>query len=348
MDSGLKPPLDGSGPRPSLREITAPVKGDLRAFDRQFAKVIRSGIWIVDKVAAYLVRSRGKGLRPTLTLLASRACGARGDLPERTLIAALVVEMLHTATLVHDDVVDRADERRGRPSLNLVYNNKVAVLFGDFMLARSLQGMLAQRSLDVLDLFSDCSIRLAQGELVEAMGTRKLDLDKSGYFRMVGDKTASLISAACQMGPLSLGLGPEYREPLGRYGELVGVAFQIRDDLLDLGDGAASIGKPIGLDLRQAKMTLPLIHTLEQLPAGQRRDVVRTLRRAKRLGKRGKKVSVRPVIELIREQGGIEYAREVAHDYARRAGEALSELPEHNEFAVHLARFARFAAERDK
>lgn len=341
-----RPVIPETGPL-RLKEILAPVQDDFKAFQRQFKKVIRSGIWVVDEVAAYLVRSRGKGLRPTLTLLSARACGVEGPLPERTLIAALVVEMLHTATLVHDDVVDRADERRGRPSLNLVFNNKVAVLFGDFMLARSLQGMLAQRSLDVLDLFSDCSIRLAQGELVEAIRARKLDLDKTDYFRMVGDKTASLISAACQMGPLSLGLGDDFRTPLAQYGELVGVAFQIRDDLLDLGDGSKRLGKPIGLDLGQAKLTLPLIHTLEQVSDGEKRDVQKKLRRAKKLGKKGKRVDLRDVIDLIHQHHGIEYSREVALDYANRACEALEDLPD-NEYRTQLCRFARFAAERNK
>ena len=346
VSTPTRPVLPDTGPE-RLKEILAPVQDDLKAFQRQFKKVIRSGIWIVDEVASYLVRSKGKGLRPTLTILSARACGADGPLPERTLIAALVVEMLHTATLVHDDVVDRADERRGRPSLNLVFNNKVAVLFGDFMLARSLQGMLAQRSLDVLDLFSDCSIRLAEGELVEAIRQRKLDLDKTDYFRMVGDKTASLISAACQMGPLSLGLGDEYRQPLAQYGELVGIGFQIRDDLLDLGDGSKQLGKPIGLDLGQAKLTLPLIHTLEQVSESEKRHVQRLLRKSKKLGKKGKTVDLSEVIDLIHQHKGIEYAREVAFDYANRACEALEELPP-STYREQLCRFARFAAERNR
>lgn len=331
----------------SLREITAPVEADLKAFNQQYKKMIRSGIWVVDQVAAYLVKSRGKGLRPTLTLLSARACGAEGALPERTLVAALVVEMLHTATLVHDDVVDKADERRGKPSLNLVFNNKVAVLFGDFMLARSLQGMLAQKSLEVLDMFSDCAVRLAQGELVEAIGSRKLNLTKDEYYRMVGDKTASLISAACQMGPLSLGLDDDYRKPLADYGELVGIAFQIRDDLLDMGDGDKRIGKPIGLDLHQAKLTLPLIHTLEQVSASQRAEVTQKLRKAKKLNKRGKKIDLSDVMALIHEKGGIEYSRDVAFDYARKAGESLQDLPG-NSFRTTLEEFALFAAERNR
>ncbi len=309
--------------------------------------MLRSGIPIVDAVAAHLVRSRGKGLRPALTLLSARACGVEGELPERTLVAAMVVEMLHSASLVHDDVVDKADERRGRPTLNLVFNNKVAVLFGDFMLARALDGMFQQRSFRVLDLFSDCAVRLAKGELVEAIQTRKLTMDSSSYFQMVGDKTASLISAACQVGPLSLDLGDEYVEPLAKYGELVGVAFQIRDDLLDLGDGSERIGKPIGLDLGQAKITLPLLHTLEQLSEGQRRQVIRTLRRAKKRDKKGKTTDLADIVALIREQRGIEYAREVANDYADRAAEALDPLPQ-TEYLDQLRLFARFAADRDK
>lgn len=330
-----------------LRDILAPVKGDLKDFHRQFKKELRSGIWVVDEVAAHLIKSRGKGLRPTLTLLSARACGAEGPLSERTLVAALVVEMLHTATLIHDDVVDRADERRGRPSLNLVFNNKVAVLFGDLLLARSLQGMLAQRRLEVLDLFSDCAIRLAQGELLEAIGSRTLSMSKDDYFRMVGDKTASLISAACQMGPLSLESGLQYREALADYGELVGIAFQIRDDLLDLGEGSERIGKPIGLDLGQAKLTLPLIHALEQVSALKRRSVLAKLKRAKRRGKKGRQTDLGDVVELIRDKGGMDYARQVALDYAERAVEALAPLPP-SPWRDHLEVFARFAAERDR
>jgi len=323
------------------------VKEDLRVFYKQFRKMLRSGIFLVDEVSSYLIKSRGKGLRPTLTLLSARACGVQGDLPEKTLIAALVVEMLHTATLVHDDVVDKADERRGRPTVSFVFNNKVAVLFGDYMLARSMQGMLAQRSIEVLDLFSDCAIRLAEGELVEAVRGRKMDLDKESYFRMVGDKTASLISAACQIGPLSLDMGDEYRKPLGDYGELVGIAFQIRDDLLDFGDGSKKIGKPIGLDLGQAKMTLPLIHTLEQISGSQRKTVITKLKKSKRLGKKGKKTDLSEIIALIREKNGIEYSRDVALDYARKASEVLDDIPQ-NEFRDHLKRFAYYAAERSK
>ncbi|MCB2211314.1 polyprenyl synthetase family protein [bacterium] len=309
--------------------------------------MLRSGLPLVDTVAAHLVKSRGKGLRPALTLMSARASGVEGPLPERTLIAAMVVEMLHTASLVHDDVVDKADERRGRPTLNLVYNNKVAVLFGDFMLARALDGMFQQRSFKVLDLFSDCAVRLAKGELVEAIQARKLTMDKTDYFQMVADKTASLISAACQMGPLSLEYGDEYVEPLAKYGELVGIAFQIRDDLLDLGDGSKRIGKPIGLDLGQAKLTLPLIHTLEQLSDGQRKQVTNRLRKAKKRDKRGKSTDLREIVELIRDQGGIEYARDVALDYAVKAGEALDTLPD-TKYREGLKRFAMFAAVRDR
>lgn len=328
------------------KEIVAPVKDDLRAFYRQYAKMLRSGNWMIDRISAHLVRSRGKGLRPTLTLLAARSCGTEGPLPEQTLVAALVVEMLHTATLVHDDVVDRAAERRGRPSLNLVFNNKVAVLFGDYLLSKSLQGMLAQRSLEVLDLFSDCAIRLAKGELVEAIGARKLDLGVEEYMQMIGDKTASLISAACQMGPLSLSAGEECTKPMGQYGERVGLAFQIRDDLLDLGDGDVSIGKPVGIDLTQAKLTLPLIHALEQVGEGERKQVLKKMKLAKRLWKRGRTANVDDIVQLIREKKGIEYSREIAMQNAESAVQALATMPD-NDYTRHLKRFAIYAATRN-
>ncbi len=334
-------------PRVRLNEIRNLVAKDMRAYRKHYRHSFRSGVLIIDEIAAYLLASRGKGMRPMLTLLCARACGAPEELPDKTLTAAMVVEMLHTASLVHDDVVDSADERRGRRTLNVVYNNKVAVLFGDFMLSRSLAGMFEQRRMEVLDLFSDCAFRLAKGELVEAMRTRNLDIDKQTYFEMVSDKTASLISAACQMAPLSLGLSDDFREPLRRYGELLGVAFQIRDDLIDLGEGGPKVGKPLGLDLSQAKITLPLIHTLEQLSKAERKRVLMKLKRAKKLGKQGKVVDLMDVIELIRQKNGIEYSQNVALDYARKAGEALAPLP-NNKYVEGLIRLARYVAERKR
>jgi octaprenyl-diphosphate synthase len=330
------------------KDVAAPVAEDLKEYYRQYADMLKSGVWMIDKISAFLVKSRGKGLRPTLTLLAARASGATGELPDRTHVAATVVEVLHTATLIHDDVVDRATERCGRPSLNLVFNNKVAVLFGDYLLSKSLQGMLAQRSLEVLDLFSDCSIRLAKGELVEAIGARKLNLEQDEYMRMISDKTASLISAACQMGPLSLGFGEEYAKPLGEFGENVGIAFQIRDDLLDLGDGGASIGKPVGIDLTQAKLTLPLIHALSNVRESEKKSVIRQLRKAKRAWKRGRKADVSDIVEVIRREGGIEFSRKVAMEYAEKASGALDALPVQNMYTDHLRRFAHYAATRNK
>jgi len=319
---------------------------DMKAFYSHYKDGLRSGVFAIDQVAAYLLRSRGKGLRPMLTLLCVRACGANGNLTERSLSAALVVEMLHTASLVHDDVVDRADERRGRKTLNLVYNNKVAVLFGDFMLSRALAGMFAQRRFEVLDLFSDCAFRLSRGELVEAIGSRKLDLDKPKYFTMVSDKTASLISAACQMAPLSLDKD-EFRDPLRKYGELLGIAFQIRDDLLDLGDGGPRIGKPLGLDMSQAKLTLPLIHTLEQLKQTDKRRVLAKLRKAKRYSKKGQIIDLKDILDLIHSTGGISYARGVAADYASKAVLALEPLPQ-SIYLDNLKLFAHYAAERNR
>jgi octaprenyl-diphosphate synthase len=330
----------------TIKEINDLMSDDMKAFYRHYRKGLRSGVFVIDQVAAYLIRSRGKGLRALLTLLCSRAAGLEGPLPEKTLSGALIVEMLHTATLVHDDVVDQADERRGRPTLNIVFNNKVAVLFGDFMLSRSLAAMLAQRRFEVLDLFTDCSLRLAKGELVEAIGSRKLDLDKNKYFQMVSDKTASLISAACQMGALSIDK-TEYSDAFRRYGEMLGIAFQIRDDLLDFGVGGSYIGKPMGLDLSQAKLTLPLIHTLENVSPYLRGRVLYKLRKAKRAGKKGRVVDLKDVIDLIRQNGGIAYSDRVAHDYADKAVQAIREVPD-SIYKKSLVKFARYAVERNK
>ncbi|MBZ0263375.1 polyprenyl synthetase family protein [bacterium] len=343
----LRESAKASGKKVRLRSIESGMSDDVRAYRKHYSQFLRSGVFLIDKVSAYLLKTRGKGIRPLLTLVGARAYGHTGALPESTLSAALIVELLHTASLIHDDVVDRADERRGRPSLNLVFNNKVAVLFGDFMLSRSLEGMFNQRNFDVLDLFSDCAFRLARGELVEAIGSRKLDLDKSAYYTMVSDKTASLISAACQMGPLSLGKSVEESLPMKQYGELLGIAFQIRDDLLDFGAGGPRLGKPIGLDLGQAKLTLPLIHVLEQVSPIDKKRILSRLKKSKKAGKRGKKVDLSDIIALIDEKGGIAYSQQVAVDYAKKAAEALQPLPD-NEYRRKLEQFAYFAAERDR
>jgi len=285
-------------------------------------------------VVSYLVRSHGKGIRPTLTLLCARL-GNDGPC-EATIKAAVIVELLHEATLIHDDVVDEAAQRRGMPSLPSRFRNKVAVLFGDYMLAGVLSETLAARDLRWLDILSETARRLARGELVQAARSRRLDMNEEEYLSMVGDKTAALFNACCRMGGLTGGVPDEMLEPLGRFGEHLGTAFQIRDDLLDLFGDGRGLGKPVGGDLKERKLTLPLLAALSHAPPREARRIRARIRRGIRRGE------VKLIADFVRRSGGDAYAAGLMESQTARAVAALDGLPASptRELLVDLAEFA--------
>jgi len=287
-------------------------------------------------VVAYLVSTHGKGIRPTITLLAARLGGAEAN--ERAIKAAVIVELLHEATLVHDDVVDESDTRRGWPSLPARFKNKVSVLFGDYMLASVLASTLEARDLDWLDVLSVTSRRMAKGELLQAARSRSLDMTEEDYLGMIADKTAALFSAACKLGGLSAGLARDQIESLGVYGERLGVAFQIKDDLLDL-FGDAKIGKPLGGDLKERKLTLPLLAALVKSPPREGRRVRARIRRGIKRGE------VKDVKEFIRTYGGDRYAEVMMERCRREAVDALALLPDVPARQI-LMQLTDFAVER--
>jgi len=287
-------------------------------------------------VVAYLVSTHGKGIRPTITLLAARLGGEAAN--ERAIKAAVIVELLHEATLVHDDVVDESDTRRGWPSLPARFKNKVSVLFGDYMLASVLASTLEARDLDWLDVLSVTSRRMAKGELLQAVRSRSLDLTEEDYLGMIADKTAALFSAACKLGGLSAGLTRDQIAALGVYGERLGVAFQIKDDLLDL-FGDAKIGKPLGGDLKERKLTLPLLAALAKAPPREARRVRARIRRGVKRGE------IKDIREFIRTYEGDRYAEEMMERCRRDAVAALGELPDVPARQV-LMQLADFAVER--
>ena len=287
-------------------------------------------------MVAYLVSTHGKGIRPTITLLAARLGGEAAN--ERAIKAAVIVELLHEATLVHDDVVDESDTRRGWPSLPARFKNKVSVLFGDYMLASVLASTLEARDLDWLDVLSVTSRRMAKGELLQAARSRSLDLTEEDYLGMIADKTAALFSAACKLGGLSAGLTRDQIAALGVYGERLGVAFQIKDDLLDL-FGDAKIGKPLGGDLKERKLTLPLLAALAKAPPREARRVRARIRRGVKRGE------IKDIREFIRTYEGDRYAEEMMERCRRDAVAALGELPDVPARQV-LMQLADFAVER--
>lgn len=318
----------------ALAQFQAPIIDDLARFRDQYRITLESGLKVVDRIVAYLVRSHGKGLRPMLCLLCSKLGG--NDLNEDSIRAAVVVELLHEATLVHDDVVDEAPKRRGFPSLSARFKNKVSVLFGDYMLANVLTETLGSRNLLWLDILADTSRRMAKGELVQAVRTRRLDMTESDYLEMIGNKTAALFGACCRLGALTGGLDGQLVENLGDYGENLGVTFQIRDDLLDLFGNRVLTGKPVGGDLREKKLTLPLLKAFANADPREARRIRARIRRGV------KRAEIKLISEFVRAHEGDRYADEVMRNSAGKALEAVNKLPDHpvKQTLVELVEFA--------
>jgi octaprenyl-diphosphate synthase len=297
-----------------LDAIRRPIEGDLAEFRRHFRETMSGRGRLLDMVTRYVLRQKGKEIRPTLVLLAARASGGGGD--ARAYRAATLVELLHTATLVHDDVVDEAERRRGAFSINALWKNKVAVLFGDYLLSRGLLLALDHGDHDFLHLVSDAVRRMSEGELLQIEKARRLDIDEDTYYRIIGDKTGSLIAACLALGAASAGADEEVISEMKQAGESLGLAFQIRDDLFDYGE--ADVGKPLGLDLQERKLTLPLIAALDRAPGDQRRHVRRTIRSSKR------RVSAAAEIQaFVESHGGLEYAREAMEEHAAAAADRI-------------------------
>lgn len=321
-----------------LADIARPIQQHLVTFDEVFRRSIRSNIGLVDLITRYILRQKGKKVRPLLVLLTAELCGG---VTEKTYRGASLVEILHTATLIHDDVVDDADTRRGLASINAVWKNKIAVLMGDFLLSKGLLLSLEHDDYHFLKTTSTAVRRMSEGELHQIQKSRKLDMDEETYLRIIGDKTASLLSTCCEIGAASSSDDPEKHRLMREYGEQVGIAFQIRDDLLDYIGRKSITGKPTGLDLSEKKLTLPLIHAISQAPPKEGKDIIGMIKNG------GKKVNVGKIVDFVTTHGGIEYASARALFFANRAKETLGcfqDSPSKNS----LMAFADFVIERNK
>jgi octaprenyl-diphosphate synthase len=328
----------GAAPPVTLTSIAQPVSNDLRAFRRFFREELRSDNVLLDTALRYVLRRKGKQIRPILVLLSASAAGS---VSERSYIGATLVELLHTATLVHDDVVDEASERRGLPSLNSLWNNKLAVLVGDYLLAHGLRISNAHGEFRFLDITSRAVQRMSKGELLQTRKTRKLDIDEDEYYRIISDKTASLISACCEIGAVSASERSDVQTGLREYGEELGLAFQIRDDLFDYTGAGNATGKPIGNDLQEKKLTLPLIHALQGSSRSDARRILRLVRR----GGASETAPFEEILKFVRSNGGVDYAVSAARGHRDRAIAALEALPE-SEARTSLALLADFVVER--
>ncbi|QOJ30496.1 MAG: polyprenyl synthetase family protein [Ignavibacteriales bacterium] len=275
---------------------------------------MRSKTPLVDLIARYVLKQKGKKIRPLLVMLAAKT---QSEVNERSYRGAILVELLHTATLVHDDVVDNADQRRGFPSINAVWKNKVAVLMGDYLLSKGLMISVENKDFDFLEVMTDTVRRMSEGELLQIQKTRKLDIDEETYYKVISDKTASLLETCCEIGAMSAGASPEERISMKKFGEYLGISFQIRDDILDYEGTSKVFGKPIGGDIKEKKITLPLIYALRSVSKSQASDIRKLIK------KEGKKDSVRQVIDFVHEQKGIEYAEAQAEIFAGKAKDCL-------------------------
>ncbi len=302
---------------PTLKAIQEPVEAELAHFQKYFKGSLQSPIGLLDKVIQYLLRQKGKRIRPLLVLLSAKTCG---DICDKSYRGAALVELMHTATLIHDDVVDDADRRRGMFSINALWKNKVAVLLGDFLLSRGLLLALDHKDYNALHILSDAVKRMSEGELLQIQKARLLDIDERTYFSIISDKTASLIAACTACGASSVTDDEQTISKMREMGEKLGIAFQIRDDLFDY--GIKDVGKPLGIDLQEKKMTLPLIFALEHASPADRKRIMRIVRKKKK-----DKNDIREVSIFVNEQGGIAYTKNKMNAYADEARAILLDFP---------------------
>jgi octaprenyl-diphosphate synthase len=304
--------------RLSIDNIKQPIAQELEDFEVHFRQAMRSPVPLLDKITFYIVRRKGKQIRPMFVFLCAQVSG--GITPS-TYTAASLVELLHTATLVHDDVVDDSFERRGFFSVNALWKNKIAVLVGDYLLSQGLLLALKNKEFQLLEIVSNAVKAMSEGELLQFEKARRLDIEEEAYFEIIRQKTASLIASACSAGAASATKDEAIIENARLFGEKIGIAFQIRDDLFDLGD--EDVGKPLGIDIKEKKLTLPVIYALRHATEEDRKRMINTIRRH-----HDKPEKVREVIRFVQQSGGIAYAREKMHAYRREAIGILATFPE--------------------
>jgi octaprenyl-diphosphate synthase len=320
------------------KELIAPFKTEFDKFEETFAEIMQSNVPLIDTVAKYMMKSKGKNLRPLLVLMSSKLCG---ELTPHSYVAASVVELLHSATLVHDDVVDDSDLRRGFPSIKAKWKNKVAVLMGDYLLSKSLIGASETDNIDVIRILSNAAKRLTRGELLQLQKSRNLDMTELEYLEMIGDKTAALLSACSELGAVTTNATKEQREALRKFGEYLGIAFQIKDDLLDYQSKATIIGKPAGADLKEQKLTLPIIYALAQSSDSERKSILKQVKKSM------KRSDISAIIQFVTERGGLTYAEEQAEHYATMARNELN-IFSNEETKQHIFNFVNYAISRKK
>lgn len=321
-----------------LSKIKAPIADEMSAFEKHFRDSMKSHVPLLDKITHYIVKRKGKQMRPMFVFLSAKMFG---ETTESTFTAASLVELLHTATLVHDDVVDESYKRRGFFSINALWKNKIAVLVGDYLLSRGLLLSVDKGEFELLKIVSQSVKLMSEGELLQIEKARRLDISEEVYFDIITKKTATLIASCCATGASSAKQDAQIVERMRNFGELVGICFQIKDDLFDYGTDD-QIGKPLGIDIKEKKMTLPLIYALNMATSHNKRLIIQTVK-----NNNNDDQKVKQVIDFVLASGGIEYAQERMMDYRKQALDILDGFPE-NPARESLRELVIFTTERKK
>lgn len=319
-------------------KIKAPIKDEMKQFQPYFKSYLKSKAAILNIIINYLLKQKGKQMRPMLVFLSAQL---HGKVNESTYHAASLIELMHTATLVHDDVVDDSNMRRGFFSINALWKNKIAVLLGDYLLARGLLLAVHKEEFDLLKIVSHAVEDMSEGELIQIEKARKLDIDEKTYFEIIKKKTAALMIACSAAGSHSVGINGDSLKKMEEFGEYLGMAFQIRDDLFDY-DRNGNFGKPSGNDIKERKMTLPFIHALNVCQASDKKRIIKMMRTKNKSSK-----MVDEIMAFVKQNGGIEYAKTVMEDYKQKALDILATFPK-NEANESLCNLVKYTTERKK
>lgn len=321
----------------NIKAIQAPIQTEMDIFEVKFRDFVKSKVFLLDKIMSYIVKRKGKQIRPMFVFLMAGTCGKIND---KTYRGASLIELLHTATLVHDDVVDDSNERRSFFSVNALWKNKIAVLVGDYLLSRGLLLSVDNGDFDMLKIVSTAVREMSEGELLQIAKARKLDITEDIYYEVIRQKTASLIASCCAAGAKSVNIDDEIAEKAKFFGEKVGMAFQIKDDLFDY--GTAEIGKPVGIDIKEKKMTLPLIYALSKSSWLEKRHIINLIKNESH-----KTSKVNEVIAFVKDKGGLEYATQVMHGYFKEAISILHTF-EPSIYRDSMEQLVQFTVEREK
>ena len=321
----------------TVKQIKAPIADDLKAFEKRFRASMKSNVMLLDKITQYIVKRKGKQMRPMFVLYCAKLCA---PVNESTYIAATCVELGHTSTLVHDDVIDDSNERRGFFSIKALWKNRIAVLVGDYLVSRCFLTAIRNKEYQLLDFMATATEQIMEGEILQMEKARRLDIDEAVYYEVIKGKTASLIASACAAGTASVTDNEDDIENARLLGEKIGMAFQIKDDLFDF--GTDDVGKPLGNDIKEKKMTLPLIHALEKAPRSTKKRIINIIKK-----NNNQPEKVAEVIDFVRSSGGLEYAEKVMYRYRSEAFEILNRFPD-SEVRTSLQELVTYVTERKK